>query len=108
MLLRSFKTGLLPLCVFITVRTCAAEVVASAESSGKDCKTDQSMAPQSAYDFTVKDIRGNDFDMGQLKGKVSLIVNVASQCVGDFIQNPCLGLVTTRSAASCTTQSHQL
>jgi len=34
----------------------------------------------SVYDFTVKDIRGNDVDLGIYKGKVLLIVNVASQC----------------------------
>ena len=32
------------------------------------------------YDFTVKDIEGNDFNMATLKGKKSMIVNVASQC----------------------------
>ncbi|MBG9982948.1 glutathione peroxidase [Aerococcaceae bacterium DSM 111020] len=32
------------------------------------------------YDYTVKDIEGNDFSMEQLKGKVALIVNTASKC----------------------------
>jgi glutathione peroxidase len=30
--------------------------------------------------FTVKDIDGKDYDLGQLKGKVVMIVNVASKC----------------------------
>ncbi|CAM8998075.1 unnamed protein product [Rhodiola kirilowii] len=34
----------------------------------------------SIYDFTVKDIRGNDVSLSEYKGKVLLIVNVASQC----------------------------
>ncbi|XP_058082162.1 probable phospholipid hydroperoxide glutathione peroxidase [Magnolia sinica] len=34
----------------------------------------------SIYDFTVKDARGNDVDLSIYKGKVLLIVNVASQC----------------------------
>lgn len=34
----------------------------------------------SIYDFTVKDSKGNDFPLSQLKGKVVLIVNVASKC----------------------------
>lgn len=34
----------------------------------------------SVYEFTVKDIRGNDVDLSIYKGKVLLIVNVASQC----------------------------
>ncbi|KAK4258429.1 hypothetical protein QN277_007880 [Acacia crassicarpa] len=34
---------------------------------------------KSVYDFTVKDIRGNDVNLSQYSGKVLLIVNVASQ-----------------------------
>ncbi len=30
--------------------------------------------------FTVKDIDGKDYDLAQLKGKVAMIVNVASKC----------------------------
>ena len=32
------------------------------------------------YDFTVKDIEGNDFDLSALKGKKVLVVNTASKC----------------------------
>ncbi len=32
------------------------------------------------YDFTVKDINGNDFPLSQLKGKKVLVVNTASKC----------------------------
>lgn len=32
------------------------------------------------YDFKVIDIKGNDLDMNALKGKVVLVVNVASKC----------------------------
>jgi glutathione peroxidase len=32
------------------------------------------------YDFTVKDIDGNDFDLSTLKGKKVLVVNTASKC----------------------------
>ncbi|THG07348.1 hypothetical protein TEA_025853 [Camellia sinensis var. sinensis] len=43
----------------------------------------QSMAgeetPKSIYDFTVKDIRGNDVPLSNYNGKVVLIVNVASK-----------------------------
>jgi glutathione peroxidase len=34
----------------------------------------------SIYDITVKDIDGNDVSLGDYKGKVLLIVNVASHC----------------------------
>ena len=36
-------------------------------------------APKSIYDFTVKDIRGNDVSLSDYNGKVLLIVNVASK-----------------------------
>ncbi len=37
-------------------------------------------AQQSFYDFKVKDIAGNDFDLSTLKGKKVLVVNTASKC----------------------------
>ncbi|KAJ8526914.1 hypothetical protein K7X08_029391 [Anisodus acutangulus] len=40
----------------------------------------QSNKPQSVYDFTVKDAKGNDVDLSIYKGKALIIVNVASQC----------------------------
>ncbi|XAR55060.1 Phospholipid-hydroperoxide glutathione peroxidase [Bertholletia excelsa] len=48
-------------------------------------RSDHTMAsssdkPQSVYDFTVKDAKGNDVDLSVYKGKVLIIVNVASQC----------------------------
>ncbi|KAH0457204.1 hypothetical protein IEQ34_015111 [Dendrobium chrysotoxum] len=39
-----------------------------------------SQSVQSVHDFTVKDARGEDVDLSIYKGKVLLIVNVASQC----------------------------
>ncbi|XP_057814037.1 probable phospholipid hydroperoxide glutathione peroxidase isoform X1 [Cryptomeria japonica] len=35
---------------------------------------------QSIHEFTVKDSRGNDVNLSDYKGKVLLVVNVASQC----------------------------
>jgi glutathione peroxidase len=35
---------------------------------------------ESFYDFKVKDIEGNDFDLSSLKGKKVLVVNTASKC----------------------------
>ncbi len=37
-------------------------------------------AQNSFYDFSVKDIDGNDFPFSQLKGKKVMIVNTASKC----------------------------
>ncbi|KAL9329923.1 hypothetical protein ACSQ67_004926 [Phaseolus vulgaris] len=36
--------------------------------------------PKSVYDFTVKDTKGDDVDLVTYKGKVLVIVNVASKC----------------------------
>ena len=38
------------------------------------------MAQGSVYDFTVKDIEGNDVSLAEYNGRVLLIVNVASKC----------------------------
>ena len=37
-------------------------------------------SPETIYDFTVKDIIGNKISLSKYKGKVLLIVNVASYC----------------------------
>ncbi|MCD7472931.1 Glutathione peroxidase 2 [Datura stramonium] len=37
-------------------------------------------SPKSIYDFTVKDILGNEVPLSNYRGKVLLIVNVASKC----------------------------
>jgi len=39
-----------------------------------------SVKETSIYDFTVKDIKGQDFAMSQFKGKTVLVVNTASNC----------------------------
>lgn len=39
-----------------------------------------SFSQQSFYDFVVKDIDGNDFNLSSLKGKKVLVVNTASKC----------------------------
>src|SRR6186997_3222052 len=41
--------------------------------------TTQPAAP-SPLTFTVKDIDGKEYDLAQLKGKVVMLVNVASKC----------------------------
>ncbi|KAJ7972827.1 Glutathione peroxidase [Quillaja saponaria] len=40
----------------------------------------QPVSQKSVHEFTVKDARGNDVDLSIYKGKVLLLVNVASQC----------------------------
>ncbi|GER44561.1 glutathione peroxidase [Striga asiatica] len=53
----------------------------------------QSAPPQSVHDFTVKDAKGNDVDLSIYKGKVLLIVNVASQCCLVFSANMALPIL---------------
>ncbi|KAI8076808.1 thioredoxin-like protein [Halteromyces radiatus] len=38
------------------------------------------MATKSFFDFTVKNIKNQDWNLNDLKGKVVLVVNVASKC----------------------------
>ncbi|WP_449285249.1 glutathione peroxidase [Marinobacter sp. PE14] len=38
------------------------------------------MARETVYDFTVRDIKGNEKSMAEYRGKVLLIVNTASKC----------------------------
>ncbi len=39
----------------------------------------ESGSAQTFYDFTVKDIAGDDVDLSKYKGKVCMVVNVASR-----------------------------
>jgi glutathione peroxidase len=48
------------------------------EPSQSAAKTDAK--PASPLDFVVKDIDGKEYDLAQLKGKVVMLVNVASKC----------------------------
>ncbi|KAJ7952321.1 Glutathione peroxidase [Quillaja saponaria] len=42
--------------------------------------TEPAKDPKSVYDFIVKDAKGSEVDLSTYKGKVLLIVNVASKC----------------------------
>ena len=45
-----------------------------------DPKAPTTQSAPSPLAFTVKDIDGKEYDLGQLKGKVVMIINVASKC----------------------------
>ena len=43
-------------------------------------KPEQSKSKENIYQFSVKDLAGNDFNFADLKGKKIMIVNTASKC----------------------------
>jgi glutathione peroxidase len=52
---------------------------ATGEKSAEPNKGGETV-PRSFYDFTVKDINGNDVKLSRYKGDVCMVVNVASKC----------------------------
>lgn len=62
-------------CAFVVM---VAAVVAVAAEDGEKVVTAENA--KSVLDFTVKDIDGNDVPLEKYRGKVILIVNVASRC----------------------------
>lgn len=69
----------------IVVRGFIALVVACASGLLMACELESGIAQtkkamKSIYDISVKDIKGKPMTLGEYKGKVMLIVNVASQC----------------------------
>ena len=68
---------LLILAASVTV-ACAA-VLSLGTSSGADAKSGKENMT-SVYDFTLKDIDRKEVNLGQYRGKVLLLVNVASRC----------------------------
>lgn len=49
-------------------------------ASDKSLKTNEGKNMESVHEFSVKDINGKDVSLSDFKGKVLLIVNVASKC----------------------------
>lgn len=45
-----------------------------------ELKQEQSMQPETIYQFTVNDLSGESFDFSELEGKKIMIVNTASKC----------------------------
>jgi glutathione peroxidase len=56
-------------------KSAPAAATASPAAPGTEAK-----APKSMHDFTVKSIDGKDVNLADYKGKVCLVVNVASKC----------------------------
>ena len=71
------KTVLFALFLFVAANISSVNVYD--KNDYQQAKT-QRQELKTLYDFKVKDIDGNEFDMAQLKGKKVMIVNVASRC----------------------------
>ena len=55
-------------------------MIVQAKNRGTDMSQTKPLTEKSIYDFIMKDIDGQDIKMDQYRGKVLLIVNVASKC----------------------------
>jgi glutathione peroxidase len=64
---------------WLTALFCSACVTAGAQTAKEERAMSPSV-PHAIYDFTVKDIDGKDVSLADYKGKVLLVVNVASKC----------------------------
>jgi glutathione peroxidase len=71
----------------IVAATLAVLVVTSAHAIADEApaatvvpETAAKKAPETVHDFTVKALDGKDVELSKYKGKVLLVVNVASQC----------------------------
>ena len=51
-----------------------------AMADGKTPAKEKTKMPQSFYDLSATSLQGKPHDLGQYKGKVALVVNVASRC----------------------------
>ena len=71
------KTLILFLSTVITLASCKQSHLQ--EETTKTNKT-SIMNNKNIYDFSVKDINGNNYNLSQLKGKKVMIVNTASEC----------------------------
>lgn len=68
---QGIKITLMVLCLFVTLQ-CRGE--------SRQKQNDMQTTDKTFHNFIVKDIDGNEFDLGLLKGKKVLVVNVASKC----------------------------
>jgi len=64
----------------VALAVMGAAVVSIAALSRANDKMEAATVANSIYDFTLKDIDGKDAALAQYRGKVLLLVNVASRC----------------------------
>ena len=79
-MMRSMKPGILFSLITFLLLACGQTNVSQETQSADPVVDEKKQEMQSVYQFTVKDIYGNDFSFSTLKGKKIMIVNTASKC----------------------------
>ncbi|THD67535.1 glutathione peroxidase [Robertkochia marina] len=64
----------------LAVGGCKQTDQSTKETSSETIAMTEQKSVETIYQFTVKDINGDDFDFADLKGKKIMIVNTASKC----------------------------
>jgi glutathione peroxidase len=64
----------------LIANTACSQQKASSSNNIEKKETASAKTMKTLYDFKVKDINGQEFDMASLKGKKVMIVNTASEC----------------------------
>ncbi|KAK2581718.1 hypothetical protein KPH14_002202 [Odynerus spinipes] len=75
-----YKVVLLLVCLAVGALSENCEDNTTGQCAPKNNEEKSSKPTTSVYDFHVRDIYGNDVDLGKYRGHVSIIVNVASNC----------------------------
>lgn len=75
-----FRTFKFMIYLFVSFFSKFAIVTAMIMAFTFSMNAEDNMSNKSVHDFTVKDIDGNEVSLSKFKGKVLLIVNVASEC----------------------------
>ncbi len=81
--LRTTLSAVLPLAAFFVLGACSTESVAEAQPAQSIEKSTKEPAPTaraSIYDLQAPSLAGENVDLSSYTGKVSLVVNVASEC----------------------------
>ena len=74
---RKFAAGVLIAALAVGAGVVVSNLVVADENRSEGASDAQPAGPLT---FVVKDIKGDDYDLSQLKGKVVMIVNTASKC----------------------------
>lgn len=74
----TFKLSTIPFLLLFSFTFTTAQLMAHYDTA--DSKTQEAVEVPAALNFHVKSIKGDDVNLADYKGKVLVVVNVASQC----------------------------